>query len=233
MTRPDIPEQCAVWGCPDDKIEEIRLSERRLIGYVEAVSKVIGPPLAEPYVASYSAQSFGKVDYDWRHVLPFLIDIFSSAPRSLRIGWFGIRRSSAEAFARILHDLEFQAPLLVPLALAEKVGLIASPLIEVDQITEIAQAADAFITDFGAPDGNPPEDLSRGSEGVIIGCLLRALMAEHARMGKGGLPTRRFVAINAINNPFEVIFPIPSRNRCDAIFFAVTSRVRPPALEGA
>jgi hypothetical protein len=46
--RADIPEQADRWGCPDDAIEELRLTEAAASSYLSALRTALGPPMTAP-----------------------------------------------------------------------------------------------------------------------------------------------------------------------------------------
>ena len=61
---------------------------------MQALREVIGDPLAAPNVVKYTGETYNKVDYDPRHLLPFLADMFASMPRTCNVGWYGVREET-------------------------------------------------------------------------------------------------------------------------------------------
>lgn len=82
VTRPDLPEQAATWGCANDPIEEIALRDSTSRIYIKSLQETIGAPLQEPVVVGYTNANYDKTDYDPRHVIPFLADLFAASPRN-------------------------------------------------------------------------------------------------------------------------------------------------------
>ena len=107
VERPDIPAQAATWGCADDDIEEVRLEGNFSQFYVKALQTAIGRSLDRPMIANYRGDSYNKVDYDPRHILPFLADMFLASPRTINVGWYGARAETLSLFARVWRDCGF------------------------------------------------------------------------------------------------------------------------------
>lgn len=200
----DLPGQRDTWGCPDEEIEEIRLRRQSFIGYVEALNTALGPPLAAPYVATYSGATYDHAGYDARHVLPFLVDIFSAAPPGTAVAWYGFRRDTLERFCEAWGRLGRGGAILV-----DKAGVEAEMLASTDgtrpvEADKLRAAADVFVFDFGTTDG-APGILSPEQEAVLGPAFVAAVEAERDRLANGSAP-RRFVGVNAINNRYEGLF---------------------------
>src|SRR5262249_45357071 len=113
VERPDIPEQAQNWGCALDEIEEIRLTHQRSRAYVSALKKQIGNGLAAPPVVSYTSQSYNKTDYDPRHLLPFLADLFICLEKDTNVAWFGARPQTLNLFSGFWRRLRFTGRIMV------------------------------------------------------------------------------------------------------------------------
>ncbi|WP_371420919.1 hypothetical protein [Tardiphaga sp.] len=201
VERPEVPRQAAVWGCAADEIEEIRLADDPMGRYVNALSQAVGAPLEKPPIVRYTPDSYGSVDYDPKHVLAFLLDIFVTANTSqTKVGWSGVRRETLEMFSQVWASLGFVHPILVDQCCFD-VGEFdgVTNVLPVDR-AELFERADAFVFDFGAPELGA--QLSPKLKGVLTYCFLDAIGAERASMASGKAP-RRVVSLNAIHTPYE------------------------------
>lgn len=197
---PGVPEQSEIWGCANDDIEEVRLSEKSSAVYIGALQSAIGAPLETPPVAEYFSESYGKVDYDPRHVLPFLADIFVCAERSTVIGWSGVRHQTLEMFASVWRALGFTQPIIIDRQSVETKGFATVPSVELVSREDFLARAHAFVIDFGSA-GDGPE-LSAAQSKALGRILLQIVKAERARLSQGGA-LRRIVSLNAIHTPHE------------------------------
>lgn len=207
VTRFDVPSVGQSWGLLSEDIEEIRLGSDSARGYVAAIEAAVGAPLGTPYIARYSGETYDKVSYDPRHVLPFLVDLFSSAPRSSCLAWFGRTRRMIEIFSSSWLRLGFREPILVVNnpefddAFADIPGTLR---VELDQCV---RSASAFVFEFGLLDQNEHETErdahKRDSE--IIRAFFKVITTEQDRRANGQ-PLRTIAGINAIHNRFESLF---------------------------
>ncbi len=226
---PGVPEQEDIWGCNGDDIEEVRLTTGSSIGYVAALRSAMGAPLEKPPIVRYSTDSYGSVDYDPKHVLSFLLDIFVTANTSKTvIGWLGIRRETLEMFAHVWAKLGFVESILVDEALvnSSNLGNIQNT-VAVSQ-DELFARSNAFVVDFGAPQVGA--QLTKAQKNFLTYVFLEAVEAERASMANGKMP-RRVVALNAIHTPYEHLVagniaagltPFATRMRHGFVFPAAT-----------
>ena len=126
IDRPDVPAQAKNWGCADDEIEEIRLTGQSASAYVNALKKQLGESQSAPPVVSYVGEAHNKTDYDPRHVLPYLADMFVCCERRTNLAWFGTRPDTLARFAGFWKDLGFTGDILVDKALVREHGLATS-----------------------------------------------------------------------------------------------------------
>ena len=188
----------------------LRSSTSRI--YLDGLRAVIRGECAVPTSALYTPDSFDQVTYDPRHVLPFLADLFSSAPRATTIGWIGGRGDTFQLFCSMWERLgatgyilreEWASPLL---ASSPQRGVKSASADEIDR------RSDALIFDFGAASESPSSLLetvgARRLDATVDTLLRRSFMghveAERHRTLKGGAP-RRFVCINAVHNAYETL----------------------------
>ncbi|MBV9521065.1 MAG: hypothetical protein JO068_23425 [Hyphomicrobiales bacterium] len=201
--RPDVPAQAKTWGCADDEIEEIRLTRQRTSAYVKALKKQIGEPQIAAPVVSYVGEAHNKTDYDLRHVLPYLADMFVSSERRINLAWFGTRADTLMRFAGFWRDLGFTGDILVDKALVREHGLATSPHAREVTFESLASKADAFVFDFG-PISQSEDTIAGVPTQMVQGmnrALLRIMAAEHGTHEER--TPRQVIAVNAINNTFE------------------------------
>ena len=212
VQQPDLTGQSLSWGCPDDEIEELRLTESASRVYVRALGSVLYGEWDHPVEARYTPDSFGETAYDARHVLPFLMDLFVSLPRGVTVGWIGARADTFRMFAHAWRALGFGGRLLVdawsaPL-LPEEI-----PGVEMVGTLKIADAADVLVFDFGLPSDahEPPGRVAANPDAVDAAAdtLLREAFhelvdAERARQ-RAGAAARRVLCLDAVHNHYEWI----------------------------
>lgn len=198
-----ISEQKDSWGCPNDDIEEIRLQEDFSSVYVRALTTAIGGKLESPTEVFYSAESVNKTEYDPRHVLPFLTDLFACARKDTNVAWFGGVTDTLRLFSRAWTSLGFSGRIMVD-AEARGAGSLANVVAK--QTRAMIEQADAFIFDFAGPNpaigmrlGLPQDrDLMR----FLRRRFLQVVEEESVCLGQGS-PLRQIIAINVINNDYE------------------------------
>ena len=180
---PDQPD----WGLAGAAIEDFRLSDGAI--YRRALQAAIGAPMAAPSTALLGRATRDRIDYDARHVIPFLIDALAAYPRDLKLGWFGSRKDLLHRFAVAWNLLGFSAPIQVATGpdwpdLPENAVWTATDAIGRD--------AAAFVFDFGLP---VPDFVPDG---------LRAMAAaEDLHLANPLAAPRRFIGVNAVHNQWE------------------------------
>lgn len=200
VDRPDIPEQADTWGCPNDTIEEIRLVANPASIYVQALREAVGGPLDAPLINKYTIETFNKTDYDSRHMVPFLADMFASMPKATNLAWYGAGAEMLSRFAIVWNRLGFTGNILIDSGLTGTDALPAE--IRPDLTSERLEAADALLFDFGGLPGSPNDLEKRQLSAELIRRFVTVVREERRRMLLG-LPARRLIALNAINNQFE------------------------------
>lgn len=200
VETPDIPLQAGVWGLANEHIEEVRLVAPAT--YVSRLTRAIGAEMSEPTSIAYRSESYDHVTYDPRHVLPFLVDVLTSYPRDIRIGWFGSRRDTLELFCKF-RTLSSQ---LYEVAVAIGFDILGPTLPEGAiwvRPDDIATEVDLVIFDFGLADltAESAIDLQPERERVANG-LRFIVRAERRRIGSGRTP-RRIITINAAHGRYE------------------------------
>jgi hypothetical protein len=204
VPRPELPEQAKSWGCADDEIEEIRLTGQGASAYVKALRKQIGERQSAPPVVAYVGENYNKTDYDPRHVLPYLADMFVCCERRTNVAWFGARGGLLARFAGFWKELGFTGDILVDGSLVREAGLATTAEAVEASFDTLLGKADAFVFDFApVPESEDAfGGIPRVSANAMNKALLRVVGAEHHAM-RDGKPLRRIIAVNAINNVFE------------------------------
>ena len=207
LTGPQIPGQSASWGLASETIEEIRL-DHGVGRYVSALRAGIGEPMSAPTEIAYRQESYDKVGYDPRHVVPFLIDALSCYPRATTIGWIGVEPRLLGSFAAAWRALGFTGDLMIP---AEAEWLIAASPAAARPVpfADLAREAAAFVIDFGPrpPDGAPgasPPDPARALRWVQL-WFRRLVKSERRRLENKAAAPRRFIAVNAVHGRFNAL----------------------------
>ena len=204
VERADIPEQEKTWGCANDEIEEVRLQKNNAQIYVKALSAAIGEPLESPEFVKYTGETYDKVDYDARHLLPFLTDLFITAPKSASLAWYGGRLDILSMFADVWQKLGFTGRILIDRAFLSKKDLTKLGVHMVSARTVDAEAH-AFVFDFGLLRERDRLRSANNNLKIRDGlrhAFLRTVRREQGRL-ESGLASRRIVALNAINNAYE------------------------------
>jgi hypothetical protein len=204
VDRPDIPTQADDWGCASEEIEEVYLNQSAVAVYVDSLREVIGPPLETPAYATAASETYQNVDYDPRHVLPFLADLFVSSRRSLNIAWFGGRLETLRLFSLLWRKLGFMGKILIDenlLSADEIAGLEVGRI----AVSQLYADANAFIFDFGPLSDRhtswPVTKRLKIFDGMRLG-FLRAVRCERIA-GVEGRPLRRIIAIGVVNTELE------------------------------
>jgi hypothetical protein len=211
VADPAVQAQAETWGCPGDEIEEIRLGRSAHHVYVDGLRGVLSGEWAEPPLASYTPESFNQVTYDPRHVLPFLADLFSSAPRHWTVAWVGGRLDTFRLFSGMWERLGFEGRVLMP----EWCSLLLAPgagvQVDIAEPAELASRADVVVIDFGVPshglaDAGHRSDprVDRAVDALARRSFSELVAAERARLAAQAAP-RRFVCVNAVHNGYETI----------------------------
>jgi hypothetical protein len=212
VTSSTLPAQSRTWGCADEAIEEIRLARSTHHVYVDGLRSVISGELAEPATARYTYDSFDQSDCDTRHVLPFVTDLFTSAPRHWSVAWIGGRRDMFRMFCEMWERLGFGGRVLIDgwsVPLLSDLPACAC----ISDLATIQSEANVIVFDFGAPSQTPGVTEALGLEPGWVDAIVerlahRSLVGiathERARMAAGSTP-RRFICINAVHNRYGVM----------------------------
>jgi hypothetical protein len=201
VDRAALTAQVHTWGCADDSIEEVRAEAAE--HYVKALVSLSEPALATPTHAAYVPESYNSCSYSPKHVLPFLLDLFASAPRTLRVAWLGQPGPMITLFERAWRDLGFTTPIQVHQRFQKDIKASTGPMFEPCTLSDMAQHANAFVFDFSRGDGNtlkPSSARDRDITNFLVDAFGALIAAEQEATA------RRFIGINALHTQFEGTF---------------------------
>jgi hypothetical protein len=211
VTHPSLPAQAASWGCADDEIEEIRLGRSSHHVYMHSLRGVLTGEWAAPAQAHYTPASFDQVTYDARHVLPFVADLLSSAPRQWTIGWVGGRVDTFQLFCQVWDRLGFAGRILIPEWSSPLLLSGAPATVNVVDLAHLGAAADVVLMDFGEPThaSEPKAHPVDPRVDKAVAALMRRSFADLVLMERTRLaaqvPPRRFICLNAIHTAAETM----------------------------
>jgi len=197
-----LVNQRETWGCAGDDIEEISLVRPASRAYLGALEAAIAEPLKAPLEAGYEfTQYWDRINYDPRHVLPFLLDLLVCEPRDLRIAYFGGHRAMFDLLRVALRRVAFEKDILVCRESAARLGL--APDDAGVAASDEVFGANVFIFDCVTINGDAVSNEMSASDAALVDDLIvsfyRFVDDERARPA----PPRRVVMINAIENRFE------------------------------
>lgn len=204
VTIPEKFMQSNSWGCPDEEIEEIRLTQSSNWRYLNILKTVIKEELREETVVSYSSETYDRVSYSAPHILPFLSDIFVNFPPKTCIGWIGLHKEMLDIFLQYWQEMNKQGSVIV---LDEfKSAIFINKKVEAftGDIHALNENANALVFDFYMENTKDAASLARSidNQEVILKKFRYFVYYERLRLAKN-LPPRRFVCVNVINNRFE------------------------------
>src|SRR6185437_8045861 len=200
----EIIGQANTWGCANDEIEEIQLQKDTAQFYVSALSDAIGEALKSPKIVKYTGETYNKVGYDAKHLLPFLADLIVSAPKRMNVAWYGGRLDILKMFSEVWQKLGFTGGILTDTPLLGKIDLAkCGVMMGSEEI--IDSEANAFIFDFGfSSEGDKSrsvDEIQKISDGLRL-AFLRTVRREQEHI-ENGLLSRRVIALNVIHNSYE------------------------------
>ncbi len=201
VTSAKIERQAESWGCAGETIEEVRLAANPASIYVQGLRDAIGAPLVAAPVAQYVGETYNQVDYDPRHLMPYLADMFVSIPRSSNLGWFGAREDTLTLFARIWERLGFTGEILLQWQSSRHDD--TAPTIRRVSMEEVLAESDAFVFDFGGRKHSAKNLAELDVVSIALRKSFRLVVREERRRLSRGLEARRVIALNAVNNRYE------------------------------
>jgi len=179
----DLPEQRHGWGLAGYDLEEVSLGRATSKLFRTTLHQVLPCTSGNPTRVAYRQETYDREPVNVAHIIPFLLDMFASAPRHTRLGWIGIQGELLSLFQYCWSEHGFSSP----------VDAIENPSLEPTRL----QAVETIVISFGAPNlCTVTEEL------LVIKSFWMAIQQEGERMA-AGLAPRRILAVNAIHNRFE------------------------------
>jgi hypothetical protein len=212
VTLPEVLEQEQSWGLADEVVEEISLRSSESV-FLKALQSAITMPMVAPTRVGYLPESFDRITYDARHVLPFLIDLLSNYPRDMRVGWYGGNLELLKMFAAAQRAIGYAGEILFDSA-ATRLGLVRTPFVTSMERSEVVRRADVFVFDFWSPAHEHAQTTVKAMLHAatplmdfrqIISGFRAAVAEERIRQQTPGAVPRRFILINAIHTRFEIL----------------------------
>jgi|AGTN01.1.fsa_nt_gi hypothetical protein len=207
VDRPDIPEQAETWGCPDDDIEEIRLSDHVNKKYISALDIALPDNKGEScYIFDDTIHEYDRHSYVPEHVIPFIMNVFSHGRKDINIAWLGMPGRMLDLFHSMWIALGFTGKIFIQEKTAPHHENTKIKLLDMNGMLD---HGDIFIFDFSDGDGKAVLDSSPTSVVDKIDAQVhdyyRVISAEMKRR-QNGEQLRRLIGINCISNRFEALF---------------------------
>ena len=174
--------QSKTWGMPNSDIEEISLKSKSIYKFRKILKEVIDKPQKELTNSYYLQSYFNKVKFTPQHVLPFLVDLYSSMKKDIRILWVGEKNELFYLFSEALNKLNFLHKIEIFIPKELKNGF---------------KHIDSFIFHFAFPISNPNE-----IDYKLIKNYVKIIKLESKWIRNQNKP-RRFVIINSLHNNYE------------------------------
>lgn len=236
VETPYLPEQGDTWGLPDTPIEEIRLTGRRVARCAVALEQVLEPMTIDRYEADYLPERYNDLTYAPEHALPYIADHLTTLPLDADIGYFGGCARAFTLFRRCVAALGFTGRILIDPFMESWLMPDTDDRVATASADAIAARASALFFEFGLDDippfdarmasslleGAASEEerrriigqqrlLSVGEDGLArLGSVHAAFRGIVRRMRRpdrlAEARTKKFFAINAVNNVFEYSF---------------------------
>lgn len=213
VTRPDIPHQCDLWGCPEARIEEIDLSRSPGAALQVAVEAAMSPLTGTSLASAYNKLAYDNFWYDAGHVTSYLLDLLSSYPKDAVFAFAGCRRDLLAALLKGLSALGFTNRVLAPDELAERLNAKAVPQIQTARLADVIEAADVLLFEFGlmrdesgqhrdGTVGIEPTETEREMLERVESAFRSTIGLERSALAFGDTG-RLLVTINAVNNRYD------------------------------
>ncbi len=213
VREPAILRQRDAWGCINDHIGEVNLKETTTLGLLDAIESAIAPLTVPTLEAAYTSKSYDALAYDAGHVGVHLLDLLSTFPRGVTIGFSGCRRDLLDVLAIGLGALGFVSPLVLSEDVAARMNIAAEDGFDIWPPERVTAEADVLVFEFGLirdAAGAPrdaetiatwTEDEARALDDVSA--AFRAAVQHERDTPAGSQPERMLVAINSVNSRFE------------------------------
>lgn len=213
VREPAILRQRDVWGCVDDHVGEVDLRQPTTLALLDAIEAAVAPLADGPLNASYTSKAFDSLWYDAGHAGVYLLDLLSTFPRGVTLGFAGCRRDMLELLAGGLVALGFTEKLVVVESSAEALGVAGDDRFRSWPSDRFAESVDVMIFEFGLQrdqSGAPraadePVTWTEAEEKALETVAGQFQSAVQLELDRGGpdYADRMFVTVNAVNSRFE------------------------------
>lgn len=182
MNKIEALHQSKTWGMPNLDIEEISLKSKSIFKFRKVLKEVIDKPQEELTNSYYLQNNFNKIKFSPKHVLPFLVDLYSSMKKDIRILWVGEKDELFYLFSQALRKLDF---------------LHQIEIFNPKQVIKEFKHIDSFIFHFASPISNLND-----IDYKLIKNYVKIIKLESKWIRNKNKP-RRFVTINSLHNHYE------------------------------
>ena len=193
LDREDIPDQRATWGLADEALEFVSLGESANVEFASAVLAASESGRAHPSVRSDATQVALSLEYDSRHVLPFVVDALRTAPRGAAVAYVGANSELEELLAAFLAT--WSGTMLSIPELDDPPSVAA--LVDTTDVIVVDLGVDATSFDAPLAEGSGAEFTRARAEVVHAYKLLRRSVARERTRLKDLCSPRRFVLVNS------------------------------------
>jgi hypothetical protein len=209
VAAPDLPNQAANWGLPDEDLEEIRLDQQAIQSMLRLLTAVTQAPEVPYYQGDCTAASRDLPHYPAEHALPYLLDVMVTMDRRCSYAWIGTRPHMFRLFLAVWRELGFTGGLMVPNCCRALLAEDAADDVTLLSNAEVLEGADQFIFEFGAASQDRFEANAWSNDDLTrlapVRRLFFNLVDQERDRAAQGRPLRRVVTVNAVNNRFEAM----------------------------
>ena len=214
VREPAILRQRDVWGCIDDPIGEFDLQRATTMVLLDAIEDAVSPLQGQPLEASYSSKTYDSLWYDAGHVGVHLLDLVSTFPRGVTIGYAGCRRDLLDVLTSGLVALGFTEWLTVSTDAAERLRVIDGEGFRVRSVDHLISQCDLLIFEFGLLRDETGDKQAvdvplpwTAEEAAALDHVATAFVAavRHDRENVAAHSERMLIAVNAVNSRFETL----------------------------
>jgi hypothetical protein len=200
VARADLPEQAETWGCPNDALEELRLTETATSPYLTALRTSLSSSMPGSSHVARGSTSDDRGLSQPRHILPFLASYLAPAPRRWVAAWIGEDLELFELFRKAWAALGFHSPIFIPRELEKCLVTGPSSAVSIGDAAEILKTANVLLFDFARPKAS--DMLDDGAANFVENSFIQAVEIERRRAADAQA-ARPFVCANAIDNRYE------------------------------
>ena len=201
LDQSDIPEQRETWGMAGETLELVSVGESADVEFTSAVLAAGETKEMAPAPCSDATEARFCLEYDPRHVLPYVADALRTGPRSAAIAYIGANSELEQLLGAVVARWN-GGELLVP------------SHDDPNDAAADAEAADVLVVDLGVDGSTFGLPIAQGSGTEFTRArtaLVRAyevfrriVVLERARLERGS-SSRRFVLVNSGGGVLECL----------------------------